>query len=142
MRAVSQTEESSEPEFPSSKFSSCRGWNFSSRWKSGCGPEDSNKASYLVLRRKGFQLFSIKQHSRPRVTGSMYGIGIPASDSRREVRAGHSSLPAPTFLFPVDPRAVLHRQAVSDVFVCLGSPSIYKTSRSCGLRTLRGVFYR
>ena len=46
--AVSQTEESCCPSFPSKKSPSFRGWNFSSLWKSGCGPEDSNKASYLA----------------------------------------------------------------------------------------------
>ena len=53
MRAVSQTDESCDPELPSSKLSTSRGRNFSSRWKSGRGPDDSNKASYLA-KKKGF----------------------------------------------------------------------------------------
>ena len=64
MRAVSQTDESCDPELPSSKPSTSRGRNFSNRWKSGWGPEDSNKASYLA-KKKGF---STSQKSESELT--------------------------------------------------------------------------
>ena len=57
MRAFCHTAESWDPKLPSKRSPSRNPLNFSSRWKSGCGPGDSNKASYLVKKKKGFSSF-------------------------------------------------------------------------------------
>ena len=46
----------------------------------------------------------------------MDSIGIPTGDIWGEIRSRHSSFSGPSFLFPVYPRAVVHRQAMSGWF--------------------------